>query len=114
MAYLAFFLMIAAVFSWIGLKGMIIFVLFLFFGAPLLSFGPEFLSPFYRDWILSWLPMRFMVEGLREILFFGQKLRMNHPTFVLIWIGIGGLLVLLASAFKRSRKPEQKNEVEIA
>ncbi len=37
-AYLAFFLMIAAVFSWIGLKGMIVFVLFLFFGAPLLSY----------------------------------------------------------------------------
>ncbi|MEC0170931.1 YhgE/Pip domain-containing protein [Paenibacillus graminis] len=72
-------------------------------GAPLLSFAPELLSPFYRDWVLSWLPMRFMVEGLREILFFGQKLRMNHPTVVLIWIGIGGLLVLLASAFKRSR-----------
>ncbi|KWX70584.1 YhgE/Pip domain-containing protein [Paenibacillus jilunlii] len=102
-AYLAFFLMIAAVFAWIGLKGMIIFVLLLFFGAPLLSFGPEFLSPFYRNWILSWLPMRFMVDGLRELLFFGQRLRMNHPTFILIWIGTGGLLVLLASAFRRSR-----------
>lgn len=39
---------------------------------------------------------------------------MNHPTFALIWIGACGLLVLLASAFKRSRKPEQKKEVEIA
>ncbi|GIP33527.1 YhgE/Pip domain-containing protein [Paenibacillus sp. J2TS4] len=113
-AYLAFFLMIAAVFSWIGLKGMIIFVLFLFFSAPLLSFAPELISPFYRDWILSWLPMRFMVEGLRELFFFGQGLRMNHPTIVLIWIGACGLLVLLASAFKHSRQPERKQEVEIA
>ncbi|MBS5910171.1 MAG: DUF3533 domain-containing protein [Paenibacillus macerans] len=113
-AYLVFFLMIAAVFSWVGFKGMIIFVLFLFIGAPLLSFAPELLSSFYRDWILSWLPMRFMIDGLRELFFFGQGLRMNHPTFALIWIGACGLLVLLASAFKRSRKPEQKKEVEIA
>ncbi|MCM3702275.1 YhgE/Pip domain-containing protein [Paenibacillus macerans] len=112
--YLAFFLMIAAVFSWIGFKGMIIFVLFLFIGAPLLSFAPELLSPFYREWVLSWLPMRFMVDGLRELFFFGQGLRMNHPTFALIWIGVCGLLVLLASAFKRSRKPERKKEVELA
>lgn len=113
-AYLVFFLMIAAVFSWVGFKGMIIFVLFLFIGAPLLSFAPELLSSFYRDWILSWLPMRFMIDGLRELFFFGQGLRMNHSTFALIWIGACGLLVLLASAFKRSRKPEQKKEVEIA
>jgi YhgE/Pip-like protein len=113
-AYLAFFLMISAIFSWIGFKGMIIFVLFLFIGAPLLSLAPESLSPFYRDWILPWLPMRFMVEGLRELFFFGQGLSLNHPTNVLIWIGVGGLLVLLASAFKRSRKPEQKKEVELA
>lgn len=113
-AYLAFFLMISAVFSWVGLKGMIIFVLLLFLGAPLLSFAPELLSSFYRDWILSWLPMRFMVEGLRELFFFGQGFRLNHPTMVLIWIGACGLLVLLTSAFKHSRKPEQKKEVEIA
>ncbi|WP_334072552.1 MULTISPECIES: YhgE/Pip domain-containing protein [Paenibacillus] len=112
-AYLAFFLMISAVFSWIGFKGMFIFVLFLFVGAPLLGLAPELLSSFYRDWILSWLPMRFMVEGLRELFFFGQGLRMNHPTLVLIWIGMGGLLVLLASAFKPSRKPEQKRGGEI-
>lgn len=114
-AYFAFFLMIAAVFSWIGLKkGMILFVLLLFLGAPLLSLAPELLSPFYRDWIRSWLPMRFLVDGLRELFFFGQGLRMNHSTIVLIWIGVGGLLVLLASAFKRSREPERKQEVEIA
>ncbi|MFM1653535.1 YhgE/Pip domain-containing protein [Brevibacillus sp. B_LB10_24] len=50
------------------------------------------------------------LEGLRELFFFGQRLRMNHPTFVLIWIGTCGLLVFLLFAFKRSRKPEQKKE----
>ena len=105
-SYFAFFLMTSAVFSWIGFGGMAIFVLFLFFGAPLLSFAPEMLSPFYRDWIMSWLPMQFMIDGLRKLFFFGEGLSMNQPTIVLMWIGIVSLLVLLASAFKRSRKAE--------
>ena len=50
--------------SWI--KGIGLFAFLLFFGAPLLSLAPEMLSPFYQDWVYSWLPMRFMIEGLRE------------------------------------------------
>ncbi|GGE02206.1 YhgE/Pip domain-containing protein [Paenibacillus nasutitermitis] len=107
-AYFAFFLMISAVFSWIGMGGMAIFVLFLFFGAPLLSFAPELLSPFYRDWVMSWLPMRFMVDGLRELFYFGEGLKMNHPTSVLMWIGIVSILVLLASALKPSRNTNEE------
>jgi len=111
-SYLAFFLMISAVFSWMGLAGMSIFVLFLFFGAPLLSMAPEFLSSFYQDYVLSWLPMGFMVKGLREIFFFGQGLSMNHATAVLIWIGAASLVVLLASSLKLSAKPEQAHELQ--
>ncbi|GAA3400745.1 YhgE/Pip domain-containing protein [Paenibacillus hodogayensis] len=107
-AYFAFFLMISAVFSWIGFGGMAIFVLFLFFGAPLLSFAPELLSPFYRDWVMSWLPMRFLVDGLRELFYFGEGLKLNHPTNVLMWIGIGSILVLLASALKPSGKTNEE------
>ena len=66
----SFFLMISAVLSLVGLKGIGLFALLLFFGAPLLSLAPEMLSPFYQDWVYSWLPMKFMIEGLREIFFF--------------------------------------------
>ncbi|THF76443.1 YhgE/Pip domain-containing protein [Cohnella fermenti] len=111
LTYFAFFLMISAVFSWIGFAGMAIFVLFLFFGAPLLSFAPEMLSGFYRDWVQSWLPMRFMVEGLRELLFFGEGFSLNQPTVVLIWIGVVSLLVLLASAFKPSAAAQRSRNV---
>ena len=68
----SFFLMISAVLSLVGLKGIGLFALLLFFGAPLLSLAPEMLSPFYQDWVYSWLPMKFMIEGLREIFFFGK------------------------------------------
>ena len=49
-----FFLMISAVLSLIGLKGIGIFALLLFFGAPLLALAPEMMSPFYQDWIYFW------------------------------------------------------------
>ena len=61
----SFFLMISAVLSLVGLKGLV-YLLSYFFGAPLLSLAPEMLSPFYQDWVYAWLPMRFMIEGLRE------------------------------------------------
>ena len=73
----AFFLMITAVLWVVGFKGIALFVLMLFFGAPLLALPSEMMSPFYHDWIYSWLPMRFMVEGLRELFFFRNGLTWN-------------------------------------
>ncbi|MGN5651246.1 YhgE/Pip domain-containing protein [Bacillus sp. Brlt_9] len=107
----SFFLMISAVLSIVGLKGISIFALLLFFGAPLLSLAPEMLSPFYQDWIYSWLPMRFMIEGLREIFFFGKGLAWNAPLTVLVWIGIVSMVIILGTALKRSVVKEHKTEV---
>ncbi len=102
-AFFSFFAMISAVLSWLGIRGIPIFVLILFFGAPLLAMAPEFMSSFYRDWVYSWLPMRFMVEGLRELFFFGKGLNWNSPTIVLASIGAVSLVVLIASVFKPSK-----------
>ncbi|SCB00104.1 Uncharacterized protein BWINRA5_03531 [Bacillus mycoides] len=106
-----FFLMISAVLSLVGLKGIGLFALLLFFGAPLLALAPEMMSPFYQDWIYSWLPMRFMIEGLREIFFFGKGLSWSTPLTVLVWIGAVSMMIILATAFKRSVVKEQKTEV---
>jgi len=102
----SFFLMILAVLSLLGFKGIPIFVLMLFFGAPLLAVAPEMMSPFYRDWIYSWLPMRFMVEGLRELFFFGEVVTWNTPVSVLVWIGLVSIMVILGTALKRNRAKE--------
>ncbi|MES5866024.1 DUF3533 domain-containing protein [Bacillus cereus group sp. RP32] len=107
----SFFLMISAVLSLVGLKGIGLFALLLFFGAPLLSLAPEMLSPFYQDWVYAWLPMRFMIEGLREIFFFGKGLSWSTPVTVLVWIGVVSIVIILATAFKRSAGKEQKTEV---
>ncbi len=106
----SFFLMISAVLSLVGLKGIGVFALLLFFGAPLLSLAPEMLSPFYQEWVYAWLPMRFMIEGLREIFFFGKGLSWSTPVTVLVWIGVVSMMIILATAFKRVVK-EHKTEV---
>ncbi|MBJ8007528.1 YhgE/Pip domain-containing protein [Bacillus cereus] len=107
----SFFLMISAVLLLMGLKGIGIFALLLFFGAPLLALAPEMMSPFYQDWIYSWLPMRFMIEGLREIFFFGKGLAWNTPLTVLVWIGVVSIVIILGTALKRSVGKEHKTEV---
>ncbi|MFI8684808.1 YhgE/Pip domain-containing protein [Rossellomorea sp. NPDC077527] len=96
----SFYLMISAILSLIGIKGMPLFVLMLFFGAPLLAMAPEMMSSFYRDWFYSWLPMKFMVQGLRELFYFGEDLSWSSSVSTLVWIGVGGMLVILATAFK--------------
>lgn len=100
--FFGFFLMISAVLSLLGIKGIGIFALMLFFGAPLLALAPEMMSSFYRDWVYSWLPMRFMVEGLRELFFFGNGLYWNNAVSSLTWIGIVSIIVIIASGLKRT------------
>ncbi|SIQ73495.1 YhgE/Pip N-terminal domain-containing protein [Bacillus cereus] len=107
----SFFLMISAVLSLVGLKGIGLFALLLFFGAPLLSLAPEMLSPFYQDWVYAWLPMRFMIEGLREIFFFGKGLSWSTPLTVLVSIGVVSMVIILATDFKRRTIKEQKTEL---
>lgn len=106
----SFFLMISAILSLIGLRGMPLFVLMLFFGAPLLAMAPEMMSSFYRDWFYSWLPMKFMVEGLRELFFFGKGLTWSSSVSTLVWIGLGSMLVILATSFKTHAKVEKTVE----
>lgn len=113
MTCFSFFLMISAVLSWTGIKGIPIFVLILFFGAPLLAMAPEFMSSFYRDWIHSWLPMGFMVDGLRELFFFGKGISWNHPTSVLVWIGLVSMVVIFASVAKPGVKKEIEKQIDL-
>lgn len=109
----SFILMILAVLMWIGFSGMPIFVLLLFFGAPLLSIAPEFMPSFYKDWIFSWLPMRFMVEGLQDLFFFGKGLSWNQPMSVLVWIGLGSLIIIFLSTLKPNIKQEKTSYNQI-
>ncbi|MBX9967254.1 YhgE/Pip domain-containing protein [Priestia aryabhattai] len=107
-AYFSFFTLISAVLSWLGLKGLPIFVIILFFGAPLLSMAPEIMPDFYREWIYPWLPMRFMVDGVRELFFFGEHLTWNPSVSALALIALTSLCALFASALPASSVKKEK------
>ena len=106
----AFITMILAVLSIIGLPGIFIFVLLMFFGAPLLALAPEMMSGFYQDFVYSWLPMRFMIDGLKDIFFFGTGVTWAN-TQVLVWIMIVSIVVILLSVFIPKRKKAEDPEL---
>lgn len=107
----SFYLMISAVLSLVGTKGIPVFVLLLFFGGPLLAMAPEMMSSFYRDWVYSWLPMRFMVEGLREMFFFGVGFTWNPHVSTLTWIALISMMIILTSGLKSKLTKKEKQEL---
>jgi len=104
----SFILMMLAVFSLIGFRGILLFVLILFFGAPLLALAPEMMSSFYRDWVYPWLPMRFMIEGLRKLFFFSTEISWDIVS-TQVWIGLTSMIVILATVFKKKKETETES-----
>lgn len=109
---ISFILLISAALSWIGLGGVALFVLLMFFGLPLLQLAPEMLPEFYKDWIYPWLPMRFMFDGLRDILFFNGEI-WNSATTILIWVAIVSAIVHLTKSrvLKKNVVEEVQEEI---
>lgn len=44
-----------------------------------------------------------MVEGLRNLFYFGDGMTWSTPVSVLVWIGLVSMIVILASAFKYTK-----------
>lgn len=99
----AFFLLQSSLLNWIGFLAKPLLVLLMFFSMPMLSMAHEFLSQTTRDWIYSWTPMRFAVEGLREVMYFGGLDTVGSDAYVLWGVAVGFLVLLLASGFKAGR-----------
>jgi YhgE/Pip-like protein len=106
----AFFLLQTAVVSWLGLKGVPLFVLVFFFGAPVLSLPVELLPSFSQDWLYSWLPLRFSAEGLRDLFYFRQNLNLSSPMWTLGIIGAVAIVVIFLSLLKKHEQPAAKVE----
>lgn len=101
-ATFGFMTLIFGTVSWLGLAGIPLFVLLLFFALPLLSLAPEMLSSFYTDWVLPWLPMRMLYDGVKNILFFGQDF-WNGATKELIYVVVIGVALILLSILKKDK-----------
>ena len=75
-------LLIFGTLSILGIVGVPIFVLLLFFGLPLLQLAPEMLNGFYTKWVTPWLPMRMLYDGVKNYNYslikdYGMKLLKN-------------------------------------
>lgn len=89
----AFILMIFATLRWLKLPSIIIFIILMFFSMSAVQLPPEMMPAFYRDYIVSWLPIRIYADGLREVLFFSKDL-INRYSVILIWIMVVALVLL--------------------
>jgi hypothetical protein len=101
-ASLCVLLMIHGVLAWTGIGGISIFVLIMALGLIASNLPYELLPTFWQDWIYPWIPLRFVSEGLRSVFYMGEGV-FNGATGVLMWIGAGGLVLLLLSVFKPRR-----------
>lgn len=100
-----FILLVLAALSWIGYAALPIFVLLMFFGLPLVQLAPEMMPAFYADWIYPWIPMRFLFDGLKEILFFNGA-AWNGSAQILCWIAAVSAIAITAKASAKTAKTE--------
>ena len=100
----SFIIFINGVESWVGLISIPVFMLLLFFAAPLLTAIPEALNGFYST-LSNWLPMSYMYRGVKSIMYFN-----NSPSqsiiMGLIYTIIVGLILVISAQFKKDKKKE--------
>ncbi|MGB8956229.1 MAG: ABC transporter permease [Tumebacillaceae bacterium] len=109
----AFFLLQTMLYSWLGLRGTPVVVMMFFFSLPVLALPEQFLPAVTRDWFLSWVPLRFAADAIRDLLYFGQGLNLSTPAWTLAAIGAGGLVLTLLSGFKKP-KAAVKTEAQLS
>lgn len=100
----SFIIFINGIESWVGLISIPVFMLLLFFAAPLLTAIPESLNGFYST-LSNWLPMSYMYRGVKSIMYFN-----NSPSqsiiMGLIYTIIVGLILVISAQFKKDKKKE--------
>ena len=98
----AFMSLVIGALNWFGTRGMIIPVLILLLGMGTANLPYEFLPNFWQNWIYPWMPLRFLAEGARALLFQGAGMWSPSMTAIAIIAAIG--LSLQGSAINGPRK----------
>lgn len=80
-----FTFMIFATLRWLKLPSIAIYILLMFFSMPAVQLALEMLPAFYRDYIVSWLPIRLYAEGMKEVLFFSEDL-IHRYSVPMLWV----------------------------
>lgn len=105
-----FFLLQNTLFNWIGVIAAPFILLMFLFSIPVLNLPTEFLPDTTKELLYSWIPLKFSVEGLRGIFFFDNNNVREYLT-ILIYIGIGSLITMTLSIFKKQNKKEKHVEI---
>ncbi|QBO36196.1 DUF3533 domain-containing protein [Periweissella cryptocerci] len=106
LAAFAFINLVLGVLSWTGMAGIPLFALMMLFALPILQLAPEMLTYFYKSWVYPWLPMRFLLDGTRGIIYYHASF-WTHTTVGLIWVMLSGLLLLVL----KNLMPKSKNKL---
>ncbi|WP_313893606.1 ABC transporter permease [Psychrobacillus sp.] len=112
LACLGFVFLILATVTWLRFPSLVIYVLLMFFGLPLIQLAPEMLPTFYQDYILPWLPMKFLINGLKDILYFGQGI-FNGNGVVLSWIAVISFILLWIKQLIEKPRPTEEINTEV-
>ncbi|MFD1738243.1 YhgE/Pip domain-containing protein [Bacillus salitolerans] len=107
---LCFFFLQNAFLNWIGYAAATLFILLLFFSMPILTIAPEMLPNVTNDFLYSWVPFRFSLETLRDVLFFKKGIY-EEGIGTIGWIGLVSLTLMALSIFKpKSKQKDTINE----
>lgn len=107
----AFMYMIFATVRWLKLPSIVIYVLLTFFSMSAVQLAPEMIPAFYKDYVISWLPLRYFVEGLKEVLFFSHNV-INSYSIVLIWLLVIAFILVWVKNLTEKTKIAEKVEIQ--
>ncbi len=99
----SFYLLIECVLEWLGMPGFFLFPVIMFIGLPILALPVEFIPEFPQNFIYPWLPQRFSLGGLQQIMFFGKGV-FNIYTGTLLLIAAAAMVIMYASVIRVRHK----------
>lgn len=90
---------------WIGMAGIPVFALLMLFSMPIVNLAPEMLTSFYSNWVMPWLPMRFLLDGMKSIVYYDYSF-WNGNTQSLLWVVLIGIILVISSVFKPNKNTQ--------
>jgi X-X-X-Leu-X-X-Gly heptad repeat protein len=102
-ASFAFQLLVIAALDWFGMIGMVVPIGLLVIGMGAAYLPTEFLPEFWQQFVYPWDPLRFMVDGFKEILYMGQGF-WNASAQVLALVVSIGFALLAANLLRPVRQ----------
>ena len=95
-------LIITGAIDLIGRAGVLVPVLIMFCGTAVANLPYEYLPVFWQKYIYQWEPLRFIAEGVREIIYRGGE-AFNQYAQNMLWLIVIGAVFMLLSVLKREK-----------